>query len=133
MKKGSALRASAKLLATAAATMPLGALALDAWLGRDFAVSALLGAGLSALLAVSSLVLAAWSHDKPEAVFLSALAGGFLARMVVFSAGMALLVTATRLPATAFVAGLFSYYVLFQVLEVRALQKLFGRRSALPH
>ncbi|MCI0569010.1 MAG: hypothetical protein L0Z52_12620 [Acidobacteria bacterium] len=133
MKKGSALRASATLLATAAATVPLGALALDAWVGRDFAVSALLGACLAAGLAVSSLALAAWSHDKPQAVFLSALAGGFLGRMMAFAAGMALLVTTTRLPVTAFVAGLFSYYVLFQVLEVRALQKLFGRRSALPH
>jgi len=133
VKKGSALKASVTLLATAAATLPLGALAADAWMGRDFAVSALLGACLAAALAISSLVLAAWSYDKPQVVFLSALAGGFLGRMVAFSAGMALLVTATSLPVTAFVAGLFSYYVLFQVLEVRALQKLVGRRSALPH
>jgi hypothetical protein len=133
MKKDGAVRASATLLATAATTLPLGALALDAWAGREFALSALLGACLAAVLAISSLVLAAWSHDKTQVVFLSALAGGFLGRMVIFGAGMALLVTATRLPATGFVAGLFSYYVLFQVLEVRALQKLFGKRRALPH
>jgi hypothetical protein len=133
VKKGSALKSSATLLATAGTTLPLGGLAMDAWVGRDFAVSALLGACLAAVLAVSSLILAAWSHDKPQAVFLSALAGGFLGRLVVFAAGMAWVVTATRLPVTAFVAGLFSYYALFQVLEVRALQKLFGRRSALPH
>jgi hypothetical protein len=133
MKRVGAVRASAMLLATAATTLPLVALALDAWVGRDFALSALLGACLAAVLAVSSTVLAAWSHDKPQAVFLAALAGGFLGRMVVFGVGMALLVTATRLPVTAFVAGLFSYYVLFQVIEVRALHKLFGKRSALPH
>ena len=133
MKQGDALKASATLLATAGATLPLGALAVDAWLGREHAVSALLGACLAAVLAVSSLILAAWSHDKPQAVFLSALAGGFLGRMLAFTAGMALVVTATRLPVTAFVAGLFTYYALFQVLEIRALQKLLGRRSALPH
>jgi hypothetical protein len=133
VKQGSALKASATLLATAVATVPLGVLAVDAWVGREFAVSALLGACLAAALAISSLVLAAWSYDKPQVVFLSALAGGFLGRMFAFSAGLALLVTITRLPVTAFVAGLFSYYVLFQVLEVRALQKLIGRRSALPH
>ena len=133
MKKGSALKASATLLITAGATLPLGALAVDAWLGRDYAVSALVGACLASVLSVSSLILAAWSHDKPQAVFLSALAGGFLGRLVVFAAGMAWIVMATRLPVTAFVAGLFSYYSLFQVLEVRTLQKLFGRRSALPH
>ncbi len=132
MKKGSALKACATLLATAGTTLPLGALAMDAWVGRDFAVSALLGACLAAVLALSSLILAAWSHDKPQAVFLSALAGGFLGRLVAFAAGMAWVVTATQLPVTAFVAGLFSYYAMFQVLEVRALQKLFGRRSALP-
>jgi len=32
----------------------------------------------------------------------------------------------------AFVAGLFAYYVLLQVLEIRALQKMFGSRSVGP-
>jgi hypothetical protein len=132
MKGGEVLRAGASLLATAAAMLPLSALALDAWAGRNVAVAVLLGACLAILLAVASLLLAAWSHDKPEAVFLSALAGGFLGRMAVFSAGIALVVLATDLPVAAFVAGLFSYYVLFQVLEVRALQKLFRKRPALP-
>ena len=132
MKGGEILRACTTLVATAAATFPLSALALDAWAGRSIAVAVVLGACLSGLLATASLLLAAWSHDKPEAVFLSALVGGFLGRMVVFGAGIALVVLATDLPVPAFVAGLFTYYVLFQVLEVRALHKLFGKRPALP-
>src|SRR4029434_7638653 len=39
VKQGSALKSSATLLATAAATVPLGVLAVDAWVGREFAVS----------------------------------------------------------------------------------------------
>jgi hypothetical protein len=128
-----ALRAGATLLVTAAALLPLSTLALDAWAGRSVALAVLLGACLAALLAAASLLLSAWSHDKREAVFLAALAGGFLGRMALFGVGIASVVLATHLPVTAFVAGLFSYYVLFQILEVRALQKIFGKRSSLPH
>jgi len=130
MKNRSVLRAGATLLAVAVATLPLGGLALDAWAGRSVAVSALLGAALAILLGVGSLGLAAWSYDKPQPVFLSALFGGFLGRLVIFSACIALLVTTTRLPVAAFMAGLFFYYVLLQVLEIRALLRLFGTRPA---
>ena len=133
MKMGSSLRAGMTLLGTAAATLPLGTLAVDAWKGRDTAIAVLLGAGLSAILAVASFLLAAWSHDKSQPVFLFALAGGFLGRLVFFGAGIAVLVTAGRLPVFAFVAGLFAYYVLFQVLEIRALLKLSGSRAAQAH
>jgi hypothetical protein len=133
MKGLDALRAGAVLLATAATLLPISALVLDAWAGRDVALAVLLGACLAALLAAVSLLLSAWSYDKREAVFLAALAGGFLGRMVLFGAGIAGVVLATHLPVAPFVAGLFGYYVLFQILEIRALQKIFGKRSSLPH
>ena len=133
MKRGGVLGASATILAVTAATLPLGALALDAWAGRDVMLSALLGAGLATALAMVSLALAVWSHDKPHPVFLSALVGGFLGKGVILGSGITLLVTLTRLPVVAFMAGLFSYYVLLQVLEIRALRRLFGTRSARAH
>jgi hypothetical protein len=131
-RRPSTLRASATLLGTAAASLPLGALALDAYAGRAIASAFLAGACLAALLAVASLLLAAWSHDKRESVFLSALLGGVLARLAIFGVAVAVVALATELPVAPFVGGLLSYYVVFQILEFRALQRLFGKR-ALPH
>lgn len=125
-----AVRAGAALAGVAAATLPFGALAVDAWAGRQAAVSTVLGAALATVLAVASVVLAIWAHDKPQPVFLTALLGGFLGRLVLFGGSVALLATATDFPVAAFMAGLFAYYVLFQILEIRALRRLAAARPA---
>jgi len=125
-----ALRAGAVLAGVAGATLPFSALAVDAWGGRQAAVSTVLGAALATVLAVGSLVLAVWAHDKPQRVFLAALAAGFLGRLFLFGGGVALLATATDFPVAAFMASLFGYYVLFQILEVRALRRLAAARPA---
>ncbi|PYQ13157.1 MAG: hypothetical protein DMH00_04780 [Acidobacteria bacterium] len=132
MKRARVFSTSLTLLGTAAATLPLCVLAAHAVAGRETALSVLLGAGLAAFLAVASLTLATWSHDKSHPVFLSVLVGGFLGRLAIFGSGIALLISLTHLPVAAFVAGLFAYYVLLQVLEIRALQKMFGSRSVGP-
>lgn len=125
-----ALRAGAVLASVAGATLPISALAVDAWGGRQAAWSTVLGAGLATVLAVASVVLAVWAHDKPQRVFLTALLGGFVGRLMVFGGGVALLATATDFPVAAFMAALFGYYVLFQILEIRALRRLASARPA---
>lgn len=128
-----ALRAGAALAGVAAATLPFSVLAVDAWGGRQAALSTMLGAVLATVLAVASVVMAVWAHDKPQHVFLAALLGGFLGRLFLFGGGVALLATATDFPVAAFMAGLFAYYVLFQILEIRALRRLAaGRPAGLP-
>lgn len=127
---GPALRAGAVLVSVAGATLPFSALAVDAWGGRQAALSTVLGAALATVLAVASVVLAVWAHDKPQRVFLTALLGGFLGRLILFGGGVALLATATEFPVAAFMAGLFGYYVLFQILEIRALRRLSAARPA---
>ena len=124
----SALRAGAALAGVAVATLPFGALAVDAWGGRQAALSTVLGAALATVLAVASVVLAVWAHDKPQRVFMTAVMGGFLGRLVLFGGGVAWLATATDFPVAAFMAGLFAYYVLFQILEVRTLRRLAAAR-----
>lgn len=114
------------LVGTAAATAPLGGLAVRALAGPEAAASAGLGAGLATLSALGSVWLMAWAMWRPQPVFLGALVGGFLGRMVLFSGAVALLVLATELPPAAFVGGLFCYYVVFQVLEIRALHRWAG-------
>jgi hypothetical protein len=121
------------MIGTSAATLPLSLLAAHAWAGRGSALSVLSGAGLATVLGISSLALAAWSHDKPQAVFLSALLGGFVGRLALFGGAVALMATMGGLPLAPFLAGLFAYYVLCQVLEVRTLRRLFGENPLRTH
>ena len=51
-----------------------------------------------------------------------------MGRLVLFGGGVALLATATDFPVAAFMAGLFAYYVLFQILEIRTLRRLATAR-----
>ena len=125
-----ALRAGAAFAGVAAATLPFGALAVDAWGGRQAALSTVLGAALATLLAVASVVLAVWAHDKPQPIFIAALLGGFLGRLMIFGGGVAWLAAATDFPVAAFMSGLFAYYVLFQILEIRAVRRLAAARPA---
>jgi len=116
-------RTALALLGTAAATAPLSALAAHAWGGPKAAASAGLGAALATLSALGGVYLTAWAMPRPQNVFFGALVGGILARMVLFCGAVAVLVTATDLPPGAFIAGLFVYYVIYQVLEIRALHR----------
>ena len=126
MNRRLALGASWILLGTGAALAPLGGLAVHAWVGPGATLSAALGAGLATVLALSTIWLWAWAAEKPPRFFMAALAGGFLGRMVVFGAAIVLLLVATELPPAAFMGGLFVYYVIFQVLEIRALRRFGG-------
>jgi hypothetical protein len=126
MKRHFALRASLTLLGTGIATAPLGGVAIHAWAGSRAALSAALGACLATLMALLTMWLWIWAVDKPQKIFLTALAGGFLGRMTIFGAAIILLAVKTELPPAAFVGGLFAYYVIYQVLEIRAVQRLGG-------
>ncbi len=124
MTKGEPLRASLILLATAAVTVPLLGAGLRAWAGPHVAASAVLGAGLATLSALGGIWLWSWAFDKSRAIFLGALAGGFLGRMLLFGAAVAILVLKSDFSPAAFVGGLFTYYVICQVVEIRAVSRL---------
>ena len=126
MNRRLATRTSWLLLGTGAAVALPGALLVHAWAGPRATLSAALGAGLATGLALSTIWLSIWAVDKPPRSFLAALAGGFLGRLLVFGAAIVLLVTRTELPPAAFLGGLFVYYAILQVLEIRALRRLGG-------
>ena len=121
-------RTALGVLGTAAATAPLAWLAAHAWGGPKAALGAGLGAALATLSAIGGLCLTAWAIPRSQNAFFGALVGGSLARMVLFCGAVAVVVTATDLPPAAFIGGLFVYYVVFQVLEIRALHR--WRRAA---
>ncbi len=120
-------RTALALVGTGAATAPLAGLAVRALAGPEAAASAALGAVLATLSALGGVWLLAWAMPRSHPVFLGAMVGGILARMVLFGGAVALLVLATELPPAAFVGGLFLYYLLFQVLEIRAVHRWAGR------
>ena len=126
MKRRFALRVGGLLLGTGAAVAPLGGLALHAWVGARAALSAGLGAALATVVALATIGLWTWAIDKPAKTFLAAVAGGFLGRMALFVGAIIFLVTGTELPPAPFVGGLFAYYLLYQILEIRALPRLAG-------
>jgi hypothetical protein len=118
------LRTTGIFLGALAVTAPPAFFALKSWAGEPAARSAVLGGVLAAVLALAAVWLALWAFDKPSRTFLLALLGGFLGRMVVFGGSLAALILRTDLPPAAFLGGLFGYYVLFQILEIRAVQAL---------
>ena len=126
MKRRFTLRVMGVLLGTGAAVAPLGGLALHAWVGARAALSAGLGAALATVIALVTMGLWIWAIDKPAKIFLAAVAGGFVGRMALFAGAIIFLVTATELPPAPFVGGLFVYYALYQILEIRALPRLAG-------
>jgi hypothetical protein len=92
-------------------------------------LSAGLGAGLATVSALGGVWLMAWAMPRSHNVLLGAVVGTILARMVLFCSAVALLALGTHLPPPAFVGGLFTYYAIFQALEIRAFHR--GARTGL--
>jgi hypothetical protein len=121
MLRRGAWRTALSLFGTVAATAPLAGVAIHALAGGEAAASAALGAALATLSSLGGVWLMAWAMPRSQNFFLGAVVGGILARMVLFCGAVALLVVCTELPPAAFVAGLFVYYGLLQILEIRAV------------
>jgi hypothetical protein len=117
-------RALGAFLGTAAAFAPLAWLAAHALSGPRGVLSAALGAGLAIVLALAGTALQIWAFQKPQKVFLAALVGSLLGRMAIFLSALAAVVAATELPPAPFVAALFFYYVICQVLEIRVVRRI---------
>ncbi|HEV8334826.1 MAG TPA: hypothetical protein VGR67_00205 [Candidatus Polarisedimenticolia bacterium] len=124
MSRKETWRALGALLGTAAAFAPLAWLAAHALSGPRGVLSAALGAGLAIALALAGTALQIWAFQKPQKVFLAAIVGSLLGRMAIFLSALAAVVAATRLPPAPFVAALFFYYVLCQVLEIRTVRRI---------
>ena len=124
-------RTALALLGTAVATAPLAGLAAHGWGGPGAVAGAGFGAVLATLSALGGIYLTAWAMPRSQNAFFGALVGAILARMVLFCGALAVVVTATDLPPAAFIAGLFVYYVIFQVLEIGALHR-WRRAEAIP-
>ncbi|MDE3000977.1 MAG: hypothetical protein OXU79_18025 [Gemmatimonadota bacterium] len=96
---------------------------LYAYWGAEMVRAAAVGLGIGALNAMAGGLSAIWSFDRPQPVFLKALLGGMVVRMLVICVGLVLLIRFTALPVYGLVFSLFSSYLLFQILEIRFFVK----------
>ena len=104
----------------------LGGYPLYVYWGIEVVRAAAVGCGIGALNALAGGLSAIWSFDRPQPVFLKALLGGMVVRMLVVCIGLVLLVKFTTLSVYGLVFSLFSSYLLFQILEIR----FFVKRAA---
>ena len=104
----------------------LGGYPLYVYWGVEMVRAAAVGCGIGALNALAGGLSAIWSFDRPQSVFLKALLGGMVVRMLVVCVGLVLLIKFTALSVYGLVFSLFLSYLLFQILEIR----FFVRRAA---
>lgn len=120
------LRFARQVGAVLIAAAILGGYPLYVYWGVEMVRAAAVGCGIGALNALAGGLSSIWSFDRPQPVFLKALLGGMVVRMLVICIGLVLLVKFTTLSVYGLVFSLFSSYLLFQILEIR----FFVRRAA---
>jgi hypothetical protein len=85
--------------------------------------SAAFGAGLAGINAILAYGLAVWSQNRSTNVFLGAVLGGMVARMGFLLAAVALGLGMLGLARIPLVTTLLGYFVVFLVLELKALNR----------
>lgn len=120
------LRFARQVGAVLIAAALLGGYPLYVYWGVDMVRAAAVGCGIGALNALAGGLSAIWSFDRPQSVFLKALLGGMVIRMLVICVVLVLLIKSTALSVYGLVFSLFLSYLLYQILEIR----FFVRRAA---
>lgn len=91
--------------------------------------AALAGAGLAALNSLLAYCLVLFSIDRSNRVFLGAVLGGMLGRMVLLLGAVAAGIVLLDLPRAPFAGSLIGYFVLLLILELAILQRRTTPRS----
>jgi hypothetical protein len=103
---------------------PLAVLVLALGASDPLAVrSAAFGAGLAGLNAIVAYAVAVWSQPRSTNVFLGAILGGMVARMAFLLGAVAVGLGMLGLARLPLVASLLGYFVVFLVLELKALNR----------
>jgi len=89
----------------------------------------LLGAALATIGALAGMALTAWSFDKGQREFMTALAAGMLGRLAGFGGVLVYVALRTTIDPIATAAALLTLYVVFQILEIRMVLAGLARRQ----
>ena len=96
---------------------------LSAGFGERALGAALLGGLLAAANTLVAYALVVWSERRSTKVFMGAVLGGMLGRMLLLLAAVVALVAWLGLPKVPLAVGLLSYFVLFLVFEIAVLHR----------
>ena len=111
-------------------TAILGAYPLYAYADDQIIWSIVVGAGICTVNVLVGCFAAVWSFPKPQQVFLKTVFGGMAIRMVAIGLSFFLLIKYANVHVSALTGGLFLFYVLFQILEIRFLVGHLTNRQA---
>jgi len=87
-----------------------------------------LGAALAALNTLAAYALVDWSEARSHALFIRAVLGGTVGRMLILLAAVAGAVVGLGLPRLPLVIALLAYYAAFLVLELAVVHRRHGAR-----
>ena len=90
----------------------------------DFRWAVVAGGALAAFNTILAYFLVVWSARRSTNVFLRAVLGGMLARMLLMLAAVAAGVLVLGLPKVPLAISLLAFFVLFLVLELTSLHRL---------
>lgn len=96
---------------------------LSAGFGERARGAAMLGGLLAAANTLLAYALVLWSERRSTKVFMSAVLGGMLGRMVLLLAAVVALVSWLGLPKVPLAAGLLSYFAIFLIFEIAVLHR----------
>ena len=91
--------------------------------GWDVLLTAAIGCGISTVNVLVGGASAVWAFDKPQAVFLQILLGGMGLRMLGVLVVFIGIVRLTDQSVLVLGASLFMFYLIYQILEIRFLDR----------
>ncbi len=101
-------------------------LPLSFWKGSTFLTTPAISWAISFLVILSAFYLNQWAFRKSNKVFFRALVGGMVVRIVVVVGLIFAVWWFLKLSPVLFLATLIGYYLIFQIMEAKFLQKEMG-------
>jgi len=106
-------------------------LPLFLWKGQRFLVTPFVSFLISFSVILFAYYLNQWAFQKSNKVFFRALVGGMVARIVIVVALIFLVWRFFHFSPTLFLVSLIAYYLIFQIMEARFLQKQMQKKPTL--
>jgi hypothetical protein len=123
-------RYSLIVLAAVSVSLAVALPVLGALLDEGARQAAIVGAGLATLNTLAAYALVLWSERRSTNIFMGAVLGGMVGRMLVMLAAVAAAVVYLDFPKVPLAVSLLSYFVPFLILELLIVHKRTSQASA---
>ena len=88
------------------------------------------GCGIGALNVLAGCLSAVWAFEKPHGVFMRTVLGGMLIRLIGVGLAFLLMIKYTHVDTLSLTLSLISFFVVFQILEIRFLARRFSTQAS---